>query len=360
MLLKPWVELPTPRHLLDENDDIDEKDAGFLLQYESWTRVEGAIEEGSHLLLLAPRLSHYMDAFPDSEVVGSLVCGYTKKPGFGAASVPIDDLYDHDLEQSTQEVTETLHKADIRQFTTQAGRITVIAVPLLEARDCYAFTVEVLDKVKPRRVTTVTPGNMVSTTTSNLYGLYSPEIPQKERLLPLLEPPFMISGAIASIVSRCQRQSVSTYSIVVRAEGPQGHEAIDYDSTSFDISRALEAALGLKPRSIKSRHEHERPNPPSVEQPVASEKRPHIFFLGAQEVWGLAPRKTTPGLGLQGASSEASPGGLGACPQKNYRVLVRPQKPRNWATLGLQGAVPYTPVALRSSNNWTGYNNTAN
>jgi hypothetical protein len=257
MLLKPWVELPTPRHLLDENDDIDEKDAGFLLQYESWTRVEGTIEGGSHLLLLAPRLSHYTDAFPDSKVVGSLICGYTKKPGFGASNVQASDLYDHDLEQTTEEVSETLHKTDIRQFATQAGAITVIPVPLLEPRDCYAFTEEVLDKVKPSRVTTVTPGNMISTTTSNLYGLYSREIPEKERLLPLLEPPFMISGAIASIVSRCQRESIPTYSIVVRAEGPQGHEAIDYDSTSFETSRALEAALGLRTRSIKSHHEHE-------------------------------------------------------------------------------------------------------
>lgn len=255
--MKPWVELPTPRHLLDENDDIDEKDAGFLLQYESWTKIANAIESESHLLLLAPRLSYYMDAFPDSTVVGSLICGYTKKPGLGPSSVQVTDLYDHDLEQSTHEVSETLHKVDIRQYAAQSSKITVIPVPLLEPRDCYAFTMEVLDKLKPSRVTTVTPGNMISTTTSDIYGLYSPEIPKRERLLPLLEPPFMISGAIASIISRCQRNSIPTSSIVIRGEGPQGHEAIDYDSTSFETSRALEAALGLKPQSIKSHHEHE-------------------------------------------------------------------------------------------------------
>lgn len=263
MLLRPWIELPTPRHLLDENDDIDEKDAGFLLQYESWTEIEisSSLNTSPTLLLVAPKLSSYADSIPNSSLIGTLTSGYTKKPWLNKPAVTAASsnlLYDHELEVSSEASSETLHKADLKYIATPNGKdVVVLSVPLLEPRDCHAFSSKVLEKLKPGRIISLTPGNMVSTAESNLYGLYSQEIAQKDRTLPPLEPPFMISGAIASILSNCQRNAIPTISLVVKAEGPQGHEVVDYESTSYETSRALEGILGLSKNIIKPHNDHE-------------------------------------------------------------------------------------------------------
>jgi hypothetical protein len=253
--LKPWAEVPVPRHLLDENDDLDEKEAGFLLQYEPWTKVKLVKETPiDHLVLIAPRLAMYAELLVKKPQinVGHISSGINKKQKVPKPESHVStDLYEYDPGdvEPDSSVAHRHHETDI--ILLPGTTIAVVVLPLLVPSDCYTFASEVLNVVLPTRVTVVTPCNMVSTC-GNVYSLYNSSVAKTDAIsgLPSLEPPFIVSGAPASLLSQCENLSIPAVGIIVKAEGPQGYEVVDHDATSFDVSRAVELALKLTPHSV--------------------------------------------------------------------------------------------------------------
>ena len=134
-------------------------------------------------------------------IAGELSCGYTKtKPDSTVAKQSVEFYdYDGDDEQTGEEET-ILHECEILQLTSNP-ELVILPVPLLEPRDCNEFTTQLLTVLAPAQITAVSPSNMISTM-EYVYGLYTSNVSSDKVRLPLLQPPFVISGAIASVISR--------------------------------------------------------------------------------------------------------------------------------------------------------------
>lgn len=258
--LKPWTELPTPRHLLDECDDIDEKEAQFLLQYESWSRVmiNKEIGDVDTLAVFAPRLSRFSTLNGDFELVGEIETGTTKTPikhehsmhvGTSSEFYEFDDSND---QNQNEKVDQVLVRSKLRYNSKQRLLIACLNAPL-ESRDCFEFAKEIITKFQPSNVRLFCCTDMNSTM-QDLYLLTANE--QNNTGLPLLPPPFMLRGVIASIMSQCVKQNINCLSIVVRAEGPEGHEAVDFEQVTPQLSHSISSILNIENIKVKEDHDH--------------------------------------------------------------------------------------------------------
>lgn len=236
--------MPTPRHLLDDDDDIDDSEAKLLDQYETWTKTDVKIDQCDQLVLMTPKLAIYGEVLGPSDLVGSLKVGFNKKP-IALPSINISEIYENGSEAIKGETTEILHVVEVRKLVNKDKAIYVIYLPILEPVDCYSFTKELFNSVKPKRVVLLTASDFDSVKGGPLFGLYTSTVDDADLQLPVLRPPAVIVGVGASIISKCEQLHISGCAIVVQGEGPFGHEIIDHECFSADIYRAMSRALKL-------------------------------------------------------------------------------------------------------------------
>jgi hypothetical protein len=242
--------VPTPRYLLDENDDIDEVEAERLPQRVPWVKVGlenlGAVQ-ARHVVLIGSRLSKYREALGAKALLGKILCGVHITSG--AKSQANTDLYDFD-EDDDENVHETLYEVPVYRLNDD---LVVIVLPALEPSQCNSFARGVLSEFKPTRMTLLVAGTISGP--DNVLGLYSTCATTKS--LKPVSPPFSLTGLPASILSYAEINSIPAIAAVVRSEGPPGFEAVDHYSTHEDVCAAIELLLGIPKGSVKVSLENE-------------------------------------------------------------------------------------------------------
>lgn len=70
--------------------------------------------------------------------------------------------------------------------------------------------------------------------------------------VPLLQPPHCIQGGPASLLSICESRNVPATALLIRAEGPLGHELVDRDTVPSLVALLnTKYALGLSTKSFQ-------------------------------------------------------------------------------------------------------------
>ncbi|CAN6598323.1 hypothetical protein TRVA0_001S05622 [Trichomonascus vanleenenianus] len=234
--------------MLDEFDDIDEKDAGFILRNQPVLEITGTAVTGRHVLFVAPRLSHYADLIREklggqdvTQITGGVEVKETRHHSIA------EDLYDNDYE--AEKTVES-------QFTTPVisygDEFVVVPLPKLELLECYNFSAKVVEYLRPSKVTLLCPSNMDASAKSYVYQLSAPD--STTLTLPYLAPPFALTGVSASIASKCQRDGIPFVAVIVRGEGPLNFEAIDHENSDAQVCQALNSLLNV---NLQCRHSHE-------------------------------------------------------------------------------------------------------
>uniref|UniRef100_A0A060T6D6 ARAD1B11176p n=1 Tax=Blastobotrys adeninivorans TaxID=409370 RepID=A0A060T6D6_BLAAD len=257
MILKPWTELPTPRHLLDENDDLDEASAGFILQWVPWTKIQlqQQVPEGAHLCVVASRLESYARSLARTgKAVGEITVGVDHAPiaqesGEPATQVDSLQLYDGDMEADTRKTIE-LFKTTVSLVDSKT---VVVCAPPLEPKDCYTFAEQLLS-LKPAKVTILTPCSVLAPKANEyVYALGNVGAGLD---LPALEPPSSISGPSASVMALAHSSSIPVTAIAVQADGAVGHEYVDHEATEHVIGVSLGRLLGV-PAVVRHSIDHD-------------------------------------------------------------------------------------------------------
>jgi hypothetical protein len=232
---------------LNDDDDLDASEANLLLQYETWTKAKLSAQKCEQLVIAAPKLALYAKALGESEQIGTITVGFTKKPVAQSTANTLE-IYENEPEVVKGPIEETLHTVEVRKVVGKD--IVIIVLPVLEPRDCYSFSEELFSQLKPSRVVILSASNFDSVKGGPLFGLYTSRVDDSDVKLPVLKPPAVIVGASASVLSKCEILQIPGSAIVVQGDGPFGHEVIDHDSYSAAICRAAEQALNLPSKSI--------------------------------------------------------------------------------------------------------------
>lgn len=266
MILKPWAQVPVARHLLDENDDLDELETKKYGQIRPYAKVitkpnqQLQKQSGKTLIILSPRTGDYKKAlitayngtcFP----IGMLECGYIvfvedtdKNNEENAAGGNEDDENENEHESLVPGRSSQSVSVEISQLKEDT---MVVSVPFVEPFVCYEAAHQTLKSLTPSRVVLLSPVNTIPTS-GPVYQLSNSQYSKlgKKSEIPLLEPPFMITGLGASFMSACDSLDIPCTAVTVKAEGPTGYEIIDHASTSAAVSQALTSILE-PPHEIK-------------------------------------------------------------------------------------------------------------
>lgn len=245
--------MPTPRHLLNDDDDVDDSEANFHLQYGTWTKCEwdghykGKCQQ---LVVAAPKLALYAKALGESKVIGSITVGFTKQT-LKHDTVDMSGIYENDPENSeTAPSSETLHHIKICKLLERDRDVVVVELPVLEPRDCYSFSDQLFKCLKPAEVLVLSPSNIDTVQGGPLFGLYTSFVDDTEVELPVLRPPAVIVGAPASILGKCETLKIPASALIVQGDGPYGHEVVDHEAYGSLICRTVEKVLKLPLKTI--------------------------------------------------------------------------------------------------------------
>lgn len=236
MIFKPWAEVPVARHLLDENDDLDELEAKGFGSIKPFAKVSATVSNVKSLVLLCPRLNVYssgLAAAYGTFPVGMLECGYNVEHARTG-----DDEGDNNEEEETPlaKTTEPIST----EITRLDNNTYMVSLPHIEPLVCYETAKQLITSLNPQSVVVLSPVNAIPTS-QPLYQVCCHRTGIKN--VPSLPPPFMLTGIGASILSRCDTAKIPCTVLAVKAEGPSGFEIVDHSATSPSVLQALTALL---------------------------------------------------------------------------------------------------------------------
>lgn len=258
--------MPPPRHILDDGEDLPDK---FVLKSplpESITvsPVEHApanTEGSSTLIVVAPKLSTLFDKI--NAHVTQIASIQIK---FAQAATPsnVDQDQNDDDDQTKRYFdydapdappgSDVSIKArsllEIPVFRTTPGSI-LVRLPNLAPSVAHRLAASLVNLL----VTESSLGSIsdVLILAPAEMNIDSPSIASLSTTgatiafddVPALQPPHCIQGTPASLLTACENNNISATTLVVRAEGPLGHELVDRDALP-SLGALLNAKFGLK------------------------------------------------------------------------------------------------------------------
>lgn len=290
MQFKPWAELPPPRHMLDDGEDMPDSfvpatpfpaSITFNPAASSPSPLESSIDSNNTLVVVAPKLSFLFDKI-EAEVVqlGTITVKFAAPAVAGnSASSEQDETkryFDYETEPiehagsgapvargaKSSTTTATIGAAstlEIPVLYIAAAQAAIVRLPVLEhltANTLAQFlATELVPAVRASAGLVLTPAEMSMGLpgVALLKSVMLKKVPTALDAVAALPPPHGVQGGPASALSAFEREQVPSAALVIRGEGPVGHELIDRESILGYIT-VLRAAYGLN-LSAKSFHE---------------------------------------------------------------------------------------------------------
>ncbi|KAG5359021.1 hypothetical protein CKK34_5363 [Yarrowia sp. E02] len=255
MQLKPWLQVNSPRHIIEEGHEEGFEDGQEASPYTKSVLFANSVSLPSSpqtLVVSTAKLFPVVEALfaqkskPANlgQIVGEIQLKKNAESAEKRPKFTTDFLEEEDEEDKLEEISDELITAQkVTLSLVQYGDVIVVEVKQDELLLAHGFAQQLVELVKPRQTLVLAPGNTIADVhvhqlvvgKSNLVPLAS---------TPLLQSPNFISGLGAAVLTRCQQAQVPATALVVQNVGTQSFER--YQSDTFeDLTEILAGVFGL-------------------------------------------------------------------------------------------------------------------
>ncbi|QNP97901.1 hypothetical protein B0I72DRAFT_140793 [Yarrowia lipolytica] len=255
MQLKPWLQVNSPRHIIEEGHEEGFEDGQEASPYTKSVLFANSLTRPTSpqtLLVSTAKLFPVVEALFTQkskpinlgEIVGEIQLKKNAQSAENRRKFTTDFLEEEDEEDELEDVTKELitsHKVILSPV--QYGDVVLVEIKQDELLLAHGFAQQLVDLIKPCQALILAPGNTIADVhvhqldvgKSNLVPLAS---------TPLLQSPNFISGLGAAVLTRCQQSQVPATALVVQNVGTQSFER--YQSDTFeDLTGILAGVFGL-------------------------------------------------------------------------------------------------------------------
>ncbi|KAG5356090.1 hypothetical protein CJU89_5811 [Yarrowia sp. B02] len=251
MQLKPWLQVNSPRHIIEEGHEEGFEDGQEASPYTKSVLFANSVSAPASqtLLVSTAKLFPVVEALfvqktkPSSlgKIVGEIQLKRNAESAAARRKFTTEFLEEEDEDE--EETDELITSQKVELPLVQYGDVIVAEIKQDELLLAHGFAQQLVELLKPRQTLILAPGNTIADVhvhqlavgKSNLVPLAS---------TPLLQSPNFISGLGAAVLTRCQSAGVPATALVVQNVGTQSFER--YQSDTFeDLTEVLAGVFGL-------------------------------------------------------------------------------------------------------------------